>query len=107
MSCTRYRTARAVRVCRKNERSCRHSRHIFLIPRRFSGTGAAGTQIVADDDMNKPLKTAARSQLTLGDLIVAISSCSRNSREATLAIADLLHSGRVVVGHRRSYRRGH
>ena len=57
--------------------------------------------------MNKPMKTAARSQYTLGDLILAVSSCSRNSREASLAIADLLRSGRVVAGHRRSYRRGH
>jgi len=57
--------------------------------------------------MNKPMKTAARSQFTLGDLIVAVSSSSHNSREASLAVNDLLRSGRVVVGLRRSYRRGH
>ena len=56
--------------------------------------------------MNKPMKTAARSQFTLGDLILAVSSCSRNSREASIAVCDLLHSGRVVIGRRRSYRRG-
>ena len=66
-----------------------------------------GTQNDDSDDMNKSMKSAARSQLTLGDLIVAVSSSSRNSREATLAVADLLHSGRVIVGHRRSCRRGH
>ncbi|MEO6740646.1 MAG: hypothetical protein ABIP20_10355 [Chthoniobacteraceae bacterium] len=55
--------------------------------------------------MNKPLKTAARSHFTLGDLIVAVSSSSRNSREASVAITDLLRSGRLVVGLRRSYRR--
>ena len=35
--------------------------------------------------------------------------CHRNAdaNEATLAVADLLRSGRVVVGRRRSYRRGH
>ena len=45
--------------------------------------------------MNKPLR---RSNLTLGDLIEAVSSESRNSREATLAVMDLLRSRRVVLG---------
>ena len=75
--------------------------------RHPTGTDTAGTQNDDSEGMNKPLKTAVRSQFTLGDLIVAVSSCSRNSREASIAIADLLHTGRVVAGHRRSYRRGH
>ena len=33
--------------------------------------------------------------LTLGDLILAVSSNSRNNRETVLAVADLLGSGRV------------
>ncbi len=51
--------------------------------------------------MNKPLKTANRSEFTLGDLILAVSSASRNSREATLAVTDLLKSRRVTLasGH--------
>ena len=51
--------------------------------------------------MNKPLKTANRSEFTLGDLILAVSSASRNSREATLAVTDLLRSRRVTLasGH--------
>lgn len=57
--------------------------------------------------MNKPMKTAARSQFTLGDLIVAVSACSHNSREAALAVADLQRLGRVVLGHRRSHRCEH
>lgn len=57
--------------------------------------------------MNKPMKTAARSTLTLGDLIVAVSSSSRNSREATLAVADLLQSKQVIIGQRRTHRRRH
>ena len=57
--------------------------------------------------MNKPMKTASRSQLTLGDLILAVSSCSRNSREATLAVTGLFQSGRVVVGQRRAFRQRH
>ncbi|HEX4085005.1 MAG TPA: hypothetical protein VHY22_08850 [Chthoniobacteraceae bacterium] len=35
------------------------------------------------------------NQLSLGDLILAVSSCSRNSREAAAAVADLLESGQV------------
>ena len=35
------------------------------------------------------MKTTARSHLTFGDLVAAVSSFSRNSREAMLAIADL------------------
>lgn len=51
--------------------------------------------------MNKPLKAAHRSPLTLGDLILAVSSSSRNSREATLAVIDLIRSHRVIIGGRR------
>ena len=55
--------------------------------------------------MNKPLKTNSRSQFTLGDLILAVSSCSRNSHEATVAVCDLLQSRRVVLGQRHTFRR--
>ena len=48
--------------------------------------------------MNKSLKTARRSHFTLGELIVAVSSSSRNSREATLAVMDLIQSRRVSIG---------
>jgi hypothetical protein len=51
--------------------------------------------------MNKPLKTSQRATLTLGDLIVAVSEVSRNSREAALAVADLFQSRRIVLGDRR------
>ena len=51
--------------------------------------------------MNKPLKTARRSHFTLGDLILAVSSASRNSHEATLAVMDLLASRRVTLGRSR------
>ena len=44
--------------------------------------------------MKKSLKTASRN-LTLGDLIVAVSSTSRNNRETLAAMTDLLESGRV------------
>ena len=35
------------------------------------------------------------SKLTLGDLVLAVSSVSRNSNEAAAAVSDLLESGRV------------
>ena len=45
--------------------------------------------------MKKSLNKVHRSQLSLGDRILAGSSCSRNSREAAAAVADLLESGQV------------
>jgi len=47
--------------------------------------------------MKKPLKKAQRSSPSLGDLILAVSSVSRNNREAVAAVADLLESGRVCL----------
>jgi hypothetical protein len=43
--------------------------------------------------MKKTLKPSSR--LTLGDLVLAVSSVSRNSNEAAAAVTDLLESGRV------------
>lgn len=52
--------------------------------------------------MNKPLKTTTpRASLTLGDLIMAVSSSSRNKRETVAAVTDLLRSGRVCLSDRR------
>lgn len=52
--------------------------------------------------MNKRLKTShSHSTLTLGDLILAVSASSRNSRETAAAITDLLRSGRVGLSDRR------
>ena len=42
------------------------------------------------------LKKSRRApQFSLGDLIMAVSSCSNNSREAVAAVADLLETGKV------------
>jgi hypothetical protein len=38
-----------------------------------------------------------RTRLSLGDLILAVSSCTRSSTEMVAAVADLLASGRVRV----------
>ena len=38
-----------------------------------------------------------RTRLSLGDLIMAVSSCTRSSTETVAAVADLLVSGQVRV----------
>jgi len=45
--------------------------------------------------MKKNLKKAARSNYSLGDLIMAVSSYTKNNHETVAAVADLLESGRV------------
>ena len=50
--------------------------------------------------MKKPLKKVTRSNYSLGDLILAVSSYSRNSQETVAAVADLLDTGRVRLASR-------
>ena len=38
-----------------------------------------------------------RPKLSLGDLILAVSSCTKNTKETVAAVADLLGSGKVRV----------
>lgn len=38
-----------------------------------------------------------RTKLSLGDLILAVSSCTKNTKETVATVADLLASGRVRV----------
>jgi len=45
--------------------------------------------------MKKNLKKSARANYSLGDLILAVSSYSKNNRETVAAVADLLESGQV------------
>ncbi len=45
--------------------------------------------------MKKHQRKTGRAHYSLGDLIVAVSSCSKSNRETVAAIADLLDSGRV------------
>jgi hypothetical protein len=48
--------------------------------------------------MNKNSQILRRPQkLSLGDLILAVSSCTKSSRETVATVADLLGSGRVRV----------
>jgi hypothetical protein len=36
-----------------------------------------------------------RTKISLGDLILAVSSCTRNTKETVATVADLLDSGKV------------
>jgi hypothetical protein len=36
-----------------------------------------------------------RSRLSLGDLVLAVSSCTKNTKETVATVADLFASGRV------------
>jgi hypothetical protein len=46
---------------------------------------------------NNTLILKLRPKLSLGDLILAVSSCTRNTKETVAAVADLLASGKVRV----------
>ena len=55
--------------------------------------------------MKKTLKNSARANYSLGDLIMAVSSYTKNNRETVAAVADLLESGRVrLSSHGRKVR---
>ncbi len=47
--------------------------------------------------MKKPDRKLHRQTMNLGDLIMTVSSCAKNSRETVATVADLLNSGRVLV----------
>ena len=59
-----------------------------------NGTGIAlgknGHSMKRNRQILKP-----RSRLSLGDLILAVSSCTNSSRETVATVADLLASGQV------------
>lgn len=47
--------------------------------------------------MKTSFNSRSRQSLTLGDLVLAVSSVSRNTNETAAAVADLLESGRVLL----------
>jgi len=69
----------------------------------FERNRPSGTHIALEIDptsmsmkkTNQILKP--RQVLSLGDLIVAVSSCTKSTRETTAAVADLLGSGQVRI----------
>ena len=67
-----------------------------VVARRANGTGAAVEMDRIRMKKNKQiLKT--RQKLSLGDLILAVSSCTKSTKETVAAVADLLGSGQVRV----------
>jgi hypothetical protein len=46
---------------------------------------------------NSQILKQPRTTLSLGDLILAVSSCTRNTKETVATVADLLGSGQVRV----------
>ncbi len=58
------------------------------------GTGTAFKNNGRNMKRNRQI-LKARSRLSLGDLILAVSSCTNSSRETVATVADLLASGQV------------
>jgi hypothetical protein len=48
-------------------------------------------------EMKKNSQILKRPKLSLGDLVLAVSSCTKNTKETVAAVADLLASGKVRV----------
>ena len=49
------------------------------------------------NDMKKQDRKLKTQTMNLGDLIMTVSSCSKNNRETVATVVDLLASGRVLV----------
>lgn len=47
--------------------------------------------------MKKNTQILSPKKLSLGDLILAVSSCTKSTKETVAAVADLLGSGQVRV----------
>ena len=59
-----------------------------------NGTGTAFRQNGRNMKRNRQI-LKSRTRLSLGDLILAVSSCTNSSRETVATVADLLASGQV------------
>ncbi len=57
--------------------------------------------------MKKQDRKSHRQTMNLGDLIMTVSSCSKNNRETVAAVVDLLESGRVLVNANGHMSRAH
>jgi aconitase A len=67
----------------------------------FTMTGGIGSarpngQYMTKNRQNRQI-IRNRNRLSLGDLILAVGSCTQSSREMVAAVADLLASGQVRV----------
>jgi len=65
---------------------------IFTTTRGIGPATANGQYMKRNRQIIRP-----RRRLLLGDLILAVSSCTESSREMVAAVADLLASGQVRV----------
>jgi hypothetical protein len=54
---------------------------------------------------NSQILKQPRTKLSLGDLILAVSSCTKNTKETVATVADLLGSGQVRVENNGRYLR--
>jgi aconitase A len=59
-----------------------------------NGTGTAFSKNGRNMKRNRQI-LKSRTRLSLGDLIMAVSSCTNSSRETVATVADLLASGQV------------
>jgi hypothetical protein len=66
-----------------------------ILPNRSAGTRFA--EIQRSTSMKKNTQILKPRKLSLGDLIMAVSSCTKNTKETVAAVADLLGSGQVRV----------
>ena len=48
--------------------------------------------------MKKQDRKFHRQTMNLGDLIMTVSSCAKNNQETVATVADLINSGRVLMG---------
>jgi aconitase A len=73
--------------------------YMGLMDEIFTGGNGTGTALGKNGHSMKRNRQILkpRSRLSLGDLILAVSSCTNSSRETVATVADLLASGRVRV----------
>jgi aconitase A len=69
---------------------------IFTITNGIAPAYTRNRQYMKRDRQSRQI-LKPRSRLSLGDLILAVGSCTESSREMVAAVADLLASGQVRV----------
>lgn len=71
------------------------------IPPYWSPQNSLAPILLPQDGATSMKKTnqilTPRQGLSLGDLILAVSSCTKNTKETVAAVADLLGSGQVRI----------
>lgn len=86
---------------------------IFLLILNVPPSGAVKLSNMASNLLNfrqpimkkHALILKSRPKLSLGDLVFAVGSCTKNTKETVAAVADLLGSGQVRVESNGQFRR--